>query len=893
MSLWSRISNAVRGKRLSREIEEELQSHIDEAIASGRDPKEARRAFGSALRVSEASHSIRAAGWLESLLADVRFGWRQLWRNKVTSFAAVVSLALGIGSCVAAFRLIDALLWRPLPISNSSNLYALSRKMTGFEGKPIEDGHWATPDFNLMRDAVKDQADLIAISDADRTDITWSTDDEMEKAHVVYISGNMFPLFFSDLGLEPALGRLLAPADDRGPGASPYAVLSWDYWNHRFGGDPKVLGGSLHIGNQTFQIIGVGPRDFTGTEKGTVTDIFLPLSMNSFATQDSVDWHRTFLMLKPGVNPATAVEPLRQHLSVVNRAFEADCSKCFRGATQGSIDRFLNQTLVFYPAGAGISDLQEDYRRYLGVLGLLAALVLLIACANVANMMTAQAAARSREMALRISIGAGRRRLVQLILVQSALLALLASGLGAFFAAWSAPFVLSLINPPDNPARLALAADWRVLFFGFGLIILVVLLLGLLPALRASAVRPVAALKGGEDPHSPRRLMRGAIALQVAFCFLVLFLSSLFVASFQRLQNRPLGFSTDRLLLLETVAGKGQLPIVWNQTAEALRAAPGVDSVAISGWPLLGRIRINSDISINGAPPSPTPGWFLNVSPGWLSTMNIPLVSGRDFRPEDISPGAAIVNETFVKTFFPGQDPIGRSFERGANQPINKIVGVTPDVPYDDLREPSRAVFYVPFTEIDVLNNNKSAPSVVDFATFTIHSNAQNPLALAGSLRQFIAQRHNGLRVSNITTQFDLVRDQTVRERLIAMLAAFFAAVALLLAGIGLYAVLNYSVLQRRREIGIRMAIGSTRAGIVRIVTLDIFLMIALGGCTGVVLGFGASRYVESLFYQVKATDADMIALPTCAMLLSALVATLPAVLRALRTDPTEILRSE
>ena len=557
--------------------------------------------------------------------------------------------------------------------------------------------------------------------------------------------------------------------------------------------------------------------------------------------------------------------------------------------TRTDIDRYLNKTLVFNPAGAGISELQKDYRRLLGVLGLLVALVLLIACVNVANMMTAQAAARAQEMALRISIGAGRRRLVQLILCQSALLALLASVLGAFFAAWSAPFVLSLINPPDNPARLALPADWRVLLFGFGLIILVVLLLGLLPALRASAVRPVAALKGGEDPHSPRRLMRGAIALQVAFCCLVLFLSSLFVTSFQRLQNRPLGFSTDRLLLLETVAGKGQLPVVWNQTAEALRAVPGVDSVAISGWPLLGRIRINSDISINGAPPSPTPAWFLNVSPGWLSTMKIPLVSGRDFRPEDTSPGAAIVNETFVKTFFPGQDPIGRTFERGANQPLNKIVGVTPDVPYHDLREPNRAVFYVPFDEID----DKSAPSVVDFATFAIHTDAQNPLALADSLRQFIAQRHNGLRVSNVTTQLDLVRDQTIRERLIAMLAAFFAAVALLLAGIGLYAVLNYSVLQRRREIGIRMAIGSTRAGIVRIVTLDVFLMIALGGCAGVALGFGAARYVESLFYQVKATDADMIALPTCAILLTALVATLPAVLRALRTDPTEILRAE
>jgi predicted permease len=885
MSLWSRISNAVRGERLNREIDEELQAHIQEAIASGRDPREVRRAFGSALRAREASHSIRVAGWLESLLADLSFGWRQLCRNKLTSAAAVLSLGLGIGSCVAAFRLIDALLWRPLPISGASNLYVLSRQMIGLYGKPIEDNYWATPDFNLMCDAVKDQADLIAISDADRTDITWSTDDDMEKAHVVYVSGNMFPLF----GLEPALGRMLAPADDRGRAASPYAVLSWDYWNHRFGRDPHVLGRSVHIGDQNFEIIGVGPRDFTGTEKGTVTDIFLPLNMNSLVTQDRANWHHAFLMLKPGVNQATALEPIRQHLSAVNRAFGSACSTCYRGETRAEIDRFLNQKLVFNPAGAGISDLQKEYRRLLGVLGLLVALVLLIACVNVANMMTAQAAARAQEMALRISIGAGRRRLVQLILCQSALLALLASVLGAFFAAWSAPFVLGLVNPPDNPARLDLPADWRVLLFGFGLIILIVLMLGLLPSLRASAVRPVAALKGGDDPHSPRRLLHGAIALQVAFCCLVLFLSSLLVASFQRLESRPLGFSTDRLLLVETIAGKGQLPVVWNQTAEALRAAPGVDSVAISGWPLLGRIKINSEISINGAPPSPTPAFFLDVSPGWLSTMKIPLVSGRDFRPEDTSPGAAIVNETFVKTFFPGQDPIGRTFERGANQPLNKIFGVTPDVPDHDLREPNRAVFYVPLNEID----EKSTPRAIDFATFTIHTDAKNPLALADTLRQIIANRHNGLRVSNVTTQLDLVRDQTIRERLLATLAAFFAAVALLLAGIGLYAVLNYSVLQRRREIGIRMAIGSSRSGIVRIVTLDVFLMIALGGVAGVALGFGAARSVASLFYQVKASDAEMIALPVCAILLTALVATLPAVFRALNTDPTEILRAE
>lgn len=885
MSLWSRTFHALRGERLNREIDEELQSHLEEAVAAGRDPQEVRRAFGSTLRAREAGHGIRAAASLESLFADIRFGWRQLGRNKVTSTAAVLSLALGIGSCVAAFRLIDALLWRPLPIVNASQLYVLSRKMVGLYGRPMEDSHWATPDYKLMREAVKDQADLIAISDADRIDITYSTDEDSEKAHVAYVSGNMFPLF----GLEPTLGRLLAPADDRGPGLSPYAVLSWDYWNHRFGRDPHILGHIVHIDGRTFEIIGVGPRDFTGTEKGTVTDIFLPLSMSSLATQDSVSWHRVFLMLKPGVSASTTLDPLRQHLGAVSHAFEAGCSACFRGQPQATIDRLLNKTLVVNPAGAGISDLQKEYRRFLAALGLLVALVLLIACVNVSNMMTAQAAARTQEMALRISIGAGRRRLVQLILCQSALLALLSSVLGAAFAAWSAPLVLSLVNPAENPARLTLAADGRVLLFGFALTAFVVLLLGLLPALRASAVRPVGALKGGEDPHAPRRLMRGAIALQVAFCVLVLFLSSLFVASFQRLQNRPLGFSTDRLLLVETVAGKGQLPTVWNQTAEALRAVPGVHSVAIASWPLLGHIMINSEISLNGAPSSPTPAWFLSVSPGWLSTMKIPLVSGRDFRPQDVSPGEAIVNETFAKTYFPGQDPLGRTFQRGPKEPINKIVGVTPDTPYHDLRDPDRAIFYVPFNPID----DKSVATPIGFATFTIHTDARNPLLLTDSIRQLIAQRHNGLRVSTITTQLDLVREQTVRERLIATLAAFFAAVALLLAGIGLYAVLNYSVLQRRREIGIRLAIGSPRAGIVRLVTLETFLMIALGGCAGVALGFGAARYVQSLFYQVKATDAAMIALPACAILLTALLATLPAVLRALRTNPTQILRSE
>ncbi len=882
MSLWSRISNAVRGERLNREIDEEFESHIEEAIASGRDPDDVRSNFGSVLRQREASHGIRAAGWLESILSDVRFGWRQLRRNKVASIAAVLSLALGMGSCVAAFRLIDALLWRPLPIAHADRLFALSRQFIGLDGKPVEYDSWPTRDFNLMRDAVKDQADLIAVSYASRTDITYASDSEMEKGYVQYVSGTMFSLF----GLQPTIGRLLTAEDDRAPGAGPYAVLSWDYWNHRFGGDTHIVGRILHIGDQTYEIVGVGPRSFTGTEPGTITDIFLPTTMSRNATQQNVTWQRTLVLVNTGI----ALEPLRQKLAAVSYAFELERSKGLHGMTRQLIDRMLSQQVIMTPAAAGVSNLQQDYRRALGILGVLVALVLLIACVNVASMMTAQATARSHEMALRVSIGAGRNRLIQLILVHSALLAFFASVLGAVFAAWSAPFVLHLINPPDNPARLSLSTDWRVLLFAVGLIAVVVLLLGLLPALRASRVQPVSALKGGENPQAPRRLLSGAIALQAAFCVLVLFLSSLFVATFERLSRRPLGFATDRLLLLDTVTQKGQPPAVWNQTAEAIRNVPGVSSVAISIWPLLQGIATNGFISVDNAPPRQTLAFFLNITPGWLGIMQIPILRGRDFRPEDTAPGEAIVNETFARTFFPGQDPIGKTFKRSIeDRSACHIVAIVPDTPYRSLREPMLPVAYVPFQQVDEKDNQRP----ISYGTFIVQPAAANPLAMADTLRKTIAQRRDGLRVTNIHTQAELVRDQTIRERLIAMLATFFAAVALLLAGIGLYAVLNYSVLQRRREIGIRMAIGSTRAGIVRLVTLDVFLMIALGGCAGVVLGFGAARSVESLFYRVKATDADMIALPACAILITAFVATLPAVLRALRTDPSEILRTE
>lgn len=880
MSLLSRIANAFRGDRLNREIGEELESHIEEAIAAGRDPEEARRALGSVLRHREAGHGFRVAGGLESLVADVRFGWRQLRRNRITSIAAVLSLALAMGACVGAFRLIDALLWRPLPVANADRLYSLSRSGIGFNGTFQTFDGWAYPDFKLMRTAVQDKAQLIAVSGADRYDITYGSDEEMEKPYIQYVSGSMFSAF----GLKPALGRLLDERDDGASRSAPYAVLSYDYWSNRFGKDPSVVGRTFRMGFDTFQIVGVAEKPFTGTGPGVVTAIFVPVCMNRWYAEPSSTWHNTFLIAKPDV----ALEPLRQQLEAVSRAFETDRLKGAHDTPRALIERFLNQRLNLERASTGVSGMQSDYRKSLNMIGVLVVMVLLIACANVANLMTAQGAARAQELSLRVSIGAGRHRLVQLILVQSAMLAVAAAGLGAIFAGWAAPFVVSRINPPDDPARLILPADWRVFCFGLALIIGVIVLFGMVPALRASAVRPAMALKAGGRPHVGQRTMFGMIAMQVAFCFLVLFVSSLFVVSFERLASRPLGFSSERLLLLDTVAQNPQAPVVWDQMAERLANTSGVEKVGLSGWSLLAGGAWNSYVSRNGAAGSIL-AYGLTVSPGWRDIMKIPLIAGRDLRASDTSPGHAIVNQTFVKTFFNGENPVGKSYGMWRHNYL--IVGVVADAPYRDLRESILPVAYVPFHE--AADTPEGALQPEGRATFVIRTIGEDPLALAATLRREIANAHVGLRVSNISTQDEVVRDNTIRERLLAMLALFFAGVALLLAAIGLYGVLNYSVLQRRREIGIRMAVGSPRRAIASLVSREIFAVIVVGACAGLVAGLESARYIESLFYEVKSTDPRMLALPVCAIFFTALVATLPAVLRALHTDPTEILRAE
>jgi predicted permease len=572
---------------------------------------------------------------------------------------------------------------------------------------------------------------------------------------------------------------------------------------------------------------------------------------------------REFAQLSPGV----AERPVRDRLSAALHAINQE-------------RRRRDDVLIMEPAAAGASGLQKNYRLSLTALGVLVGLVLLIACANVANLMTAQAAARSREMALRISIGASRFRLVQLVMVESAWIALLAAAGGALFAWWAAPFVVSMISSPDDPARLFLPSDWSVLGFGALLTLGVTILFGLAPALRASAVKPSAALKGDDDPHSRRGWMRALIAMQAAFCFLVLFVAGLFVATFERLANQATGISSDRILTLYTVSRHDQPPAIWSQVVERLREVTGVDSVAIAEWPILdGRGFRSSSIVVDGGV-SQEGGWFLYIAPGLLDVMKMPILAGRDFVPADA--GVAIVNQAFARQYFQTENPVGKWFEGSpTNSPRKRfqIIGLVRDARYRYLREGFLPVAYVPFRG-------------GDRGTFIVRTTG-NPLAMASVLRQEIPKARPEFRVSNIRTQQELLESQTIRERLLAVLALFFAMVALLLAAVGLYGVLNYSVVERRREIGIRLAIGAQAGRIAGLVTVDIFSMVLLGSAAGLAIGMSSVKFIETLFFQVKATEPEMLIFPGVILIGAALLAAIPPVIQAVRIDPAETLRSE
>jgi predicted permease len=883
MSLWTRLRNTLCNERLQREIDEELESHIAEAVAHGRDPGEVRRSFGSPLRHREASRDARLITWLDSLRADAIFGLRQLRKSKITSAAAILSLALAMGLAVAGFRLIDAFLWRPLPVAHADRLYALVRQGMGPTGDfRISDSN-EYPLFVRERAAVRGDAELIAVSFSDRAELTLKSDDDIERVNRQYVSGGMFPTF----GLRPAAGRLFTEEDDRIRAQKAYAVLSYEYWTRRFAGDPNAVGRTFRMDNRIYTVIGVSPKGFTGTEPGTMIDVFVPTMMHEGVTHSDWSWFRTLTILQPGVR----VETVREKLQPVMQAFHEERAKGFKTESKLFLDRFLNQTLLLEPASSGLSGMQTEYREPLVVLGVFVAMVLLIAGANVANLMTAQAAARAREMALRISIGAGRLRLVQLLLLESAWIAIAAAVGGSVFAWWAAPFVVARINPPNSPAQLSLPLDWRVTVFAALLTLLVTFGCALAPSLRVSEIEPAHALKG-EERQSRRRLMLGLVAAQVAFCFVIYFAAGLFVTTFEHLAHQRTGYSSENLVILTVSARGPQPPQAWDETAAQLHNVSGVDSVARAGWPLLDGNGWNGFIWVNGQA-TEVLSYFLAVSPGFLDTMRIPFIQGRDFRADESFPGKAIVNEAFVQQCFGGRNPIGQWFEKETGDGVTRwrfeVIGVVGNAHYRNLREPMTPTAYVPFFGFD--SAGQRAPK--DSGSFIVRTKSGSPASLTGLLRSEVSRAWPELRVSNIRTQVELNESHTVRERLLAMLAAFFAVVGLLLAAVGVYGVLHYSVLQRRKEIGVRLALGATALAIARHVTREMSIMAAVGIVAGLAVVFATVRFIASLLYEVKSTDLRMAIIPVLVVTGTALIAALPSVIRAVRIDPASMLRVE
>ena len=876
-----RLLGTLRLRRGDADLEAELRAHAELAAeAEGR---------SSRIAVTQAMDTVRdrrGLPWLHALFADVVFGWRQLNAHRVVSLAAILSLGLAMGATTAAFRLVDAVLLRPLPVDHPERLVFGITSFVDAQGRTDYYDNFDYPTYRRYLGMVGDRADLLVVGSANAVEAVIGGTGEPERITRQFYSGNVFGVF----GLQPALGRLIGPADDRTPGGHPVAVITHDFWRRRFGGDPAVLGTVIRIGQVPYQIIGVAPRGFVGTEPGRSADVFAPATMNVEALEmPGWGWYRLWIRPHPGVSVA-AVEQLLQ--ADFARRRDDDLTKMPPDTPRRRIDARLSEGLSLQPAATGASGLQKTFRRPLIVLASLVAAVLLIACVNVANLMNGQALARRREMALRVSIGAGRWRLIRLMLVESALLALMASLVGALFGWWAAPFVVSMLAGPQDPVRLAMDLDWRLVGFGVALTLVVTTLFGLLPALRASATAPNDVLKSSGRAVSHRRLTGGLIGAQTAFCVFVLFVTVLFVTTFARLASYPLGFRAEHLLTVDVEAKPSpDGPARWTRVEDEARALPGVTKVARASWPLLGGSRWRGDVRVPGQPPR-EPAHFLTVSPGYFATMEIPLLDGRDVRAGDVGAGVddekrphdgvGVVNQSFARVYYGGRSPIGEHVQllRGPNTVVTmEIIGVVGDSVYAYLRDPIVPAVYLP-------TDQRGG------ATLIVRT-AGEPGTLVPAMRRLVSRMLPDARIRVVATQQELVDRQVLRERLLATLSIFVAAVALLLSAIGLYGVLHHTVVLQQRQIGIRMALGARAAHVVRQVTGGLLAAVVAGAAVGLGGGVLFGRAVESLLFRVGATDIGAIAPPLLVLAATAVAAALSPAIRAARIDPASTLRAE
>ncbi len=901
MSWISRLANACRPVRTAADLEDELQFHLEQRandlVRGGMSRREAellaRRQLGNPLQLRESSHDIKSASWLDSLLRDFRFGFRMLTKHRTTSLAAIASLGLAIGACTAAFALIDALIFRPLPLRAPSELIDLARVMPAFfspDNQPHESAFFSYPQYELLRDTARDHADIFAMSLSGGLQPVLFDDagGASENIRAESICGRGFEI----LGVKPAAGRLIQPDDDSLTDGHPVAVLSYAFWKRRFGASPSAIGRSVTVGRKHFQIIGIAADPFSGVRPGYLTDLWLPLSVAAeprhLADPDRGNvsvWGR----LHPGVEPSQ----VRERLQAALTNFLRDRVRINppRNLNDAQVQQFTDAPLRVRDASTGSDSLfRAQFRRPLSILALICGLLLLIACSNVANLMIARGAARETEMALRISLGAGRSRLLQQMLIESGQLASAACALGLLFAAFIPPFLVVDLGPTEFPAWLDVRPDSRTLAFAATLSLLTALLFGVAPAVRVSSASPGATLKGGGTQHSGRvGWLRWVLAAQVGFSVAVLFLSGLLLLSFRKLITVDLGFARDNVVLFDLAPREreGPRPESGVELLEYLRSLPAVQAASMSQQRPMGGDMVwimTPIIRMPGRANETVRPREVPVSAGFFRALQIRWIAGRDFLPEEIaakSP-AVIVNQAFIDKFLPGQNAIGQRFEKFGDAPNSvpqQIIGVVANARYNNPREPDRPSIYTPLRS-------------VAGATLNIRTGSQTA-SLIPWLRKEIETAAPTLMVRGSILLGSQIDSTLLRERLLALLAGFFSVVALLLASVGLYGVIHYAAVRRTREIGIRIALGARRAAVVRLVVSETSMPVLAGIGLGIACGIGLARYLSSQLFGVTPTDFWSLAAPLACVLIATAAAVLPPALRAAGADPLKALRHE
>jgi len=905
--LWRRLLFYARRNRFDRELEEEMRFHLEmkaeENLAAGVSPEEARyaaqRQFGNQTLLREVSREMWGIRLIDALFQDLRFGMRMLLKNKSFTAVAILSLALGIGANTAIFQLLDAVRLRSLPVKDPQELAEVRlADMKGARGGVHRSSSVTNPIWEQIRERQQAFSGIFAWG-TDR--INLATGGEARPARMLYVSGDIF----HTLGVNAALGRVFTTADDQRGCGAPGLVISHEFWQREFGGEANVIGRKITLADRQFEIIGVTPASFFGMEVGRSFDLALPICAaalvyrGGWLNSGTYWWLTVTGRLKPGWSLEQATAQLQ---SFSPGLFEKTLPANYPTV---SVKDYLGSRLIAAPAGSGVSQLREKYEQSLWLLLAIAGLVLLIACANLANLLLARASARECEIAVRQALGASRVRLVRQLLVESLLLAAFGSALGAWLAQALSRFLVAFLNTSAAPTLststapifLDLTPNWRMLGFAASLAALTCLLFGLAPAIRATRMDPGAAMKAGGRGMTAGRerfsLRRALVVTQVALSLVLVAGALLFSRSLGKLLTAPTGFRQEGILIADVGFRRPYLPLdrypaIQDALLARVRAIPGVESVAFTHiMPLRGGGSLH--VWMDGADARQRQRTSLSrVGPDYFKTMEIPLLAGREFDARDRAdaPRVAIVNEAFARKFLHGADPVGQRFWMEGMDPIPEtryeIVGLARDTKFEDLREEFRPIAYT--APAQLVGASPGGPVVI---------RSRLPQAeMVAAVKRVLNEIDPSITVSFQVFK-PMIEATILRERLMAMLSGFFGMLALLLACVGLYGILSYGVASRTNEIGIRMALGAQRRDVFWLILREALLLVTAGVAVGLPIIFAGARLASTLLFGLTPTDPVSLLLAALLMLAVAMVSCWIPARRATKVDPITALRFE